>query len=72
MLTDTIPSRNVICMSSNYSPPHFEKWGEQSEGSRGDLSNKISPNPSLSKRRGLNNYYELTAMLIGNLISESL
>jgi len=29
---------------------HFEKGGEHSEGVEGDLSNKISPNPSFSKR----------------------
>jgi hypothetical protein len=28
----------------------FEKGGEHSEGAEGDLSNKISPNPSLLKR----------------------
>ena len=33
----------------------FEKGGEHSEGAEGDLSNKISPNPSFSKR-GMNNY----------------
>ena len=34
--------------ASNHLP--FEKGGEQSEGAVGDLSNKISPNPSFSKR----------------------
>ncbi len=34
----------------NYSLPPFEKWGDQSEGAAGNLSNKSSPNPSFTKR----------------------
>jgi|GEM_PF-2566050 len=38
---------------NNYCSPPFEKEGEQSEEVAGNLSNKIPPKPSFSKR-GLN------------------